>query len=97
MRMTNAIVNSRLLGRIQLQPADSDGLPSLHGNIDARLESSLPGLQEAVVDGTILLNSGGGNLLPSLGIESECPAELITVSSALCKSIGSGGRGSEST
>lgn len=67
----------RLLSGVQLQATDPNGLPGLHGDGNAGCQSRLPGCQEVLLDRLVVGLSCGGNLLPSLSVLCECPAEFV--------------------
>lgn len=67
----------RLLSRIQFQAANPNGLPSFHGDSNAGGQSRLPRRQEVVLNCRVVSLPRGSNLLPSLGVLSERPAEFV--------------------
>lgn len=79
----------RLLGGIQLQAADSNRLPSFHGDSDASSQGRLPGCQEVLLDRLVVSLSCGGNLLHSLSVLCESPTEFVFGT----EGVGSGGSG----
>jgi len=86
-----------LFSGVQVQSADLDSTPCLDGDGDVGIQGELPRLEEAVLDGSIVVDPGRGDLVPAEGSKREALAELAGGAvGGLCDGgMGNGGSASE--
>ena len=72
-------MNARLLRSIELQPANPNGLASLHSDLDRSRQRRLPRLQISLLNSLILVHPSVRNLLPGASILLHRLGELVAV------------------
>lgn len=79
-----------MLCSVELEPADSDSLPGLYCDGDGGVQRRLPRVEEVLLNGGVLVEARGRDLVPAARVEAEGLAEFVGVTYSGARGRGDG-------